>query len=85
MTCLANLTDDELLSEFTNLAFMEPCLASHEETDLKLRLMMLCSLDNLDPIFGATRLGRHATANPYRPGGSHLAFHETQGHLLATP
>jgi hypothetical protein len=72
---LAKLTNEELLSEFTTLSSMKPCLSSHDEAELKLRLMMFWSLDNLDPIVGASRPGRLSVGPPLL----HLAFHETQG------
>lgn len=79
ITRFTKLNDEQLLSEFTILSFLEPCLASHEETELKLRLMMLWALDNLDPVLGATRPGRHWATIPSPTGASHLAFYETQG------
>lgn len=79
ITRFTKLNDEQLLSEFTILSFLEPCLASHEETELKLRLMMFWALDNLDPVLGATRPGRHWATIPSPTGASHLAFYETQG------
>lgn len=83
ITHLGQLTNEQLLTEFTNLSFMEPCLGSHDKPELKLRLMMFWSLDNLDPIFGATRPGRHMAAAPSQTRTSHLAFYETQGQLAS--
>lgn len=75
---LHNLTNEQLLTEFTNFSSKNPCVPSHEETGINLRLTMLWALDHLDPIFGATRPGRHAAAISPQKGASHLAFYETQ-------
>lgn len=76
---LARFNFEQLLSEFTNLAYMVPCTTTHEESEAKLKLMMLWTLNHLDPILGGTRLSSHVGLPSTQTQISHLALYESQG------